>query len=397
MQPERILQLLGKFTDGSLTAEEDIVLQELLSSLNQEARETILQQYEQVVMQARPGRPDNMLLQRIKAEIEKIKNSEMDENEEGGKVRRMFNWRKIAVAASIILLLSLGSYFLFFNKTGKHDAMVNTDLPKDVEAPKTTKAVITLADGSIVALDSVMSGTLATQGNVSVTKTTDGKIIYSGNANAVVYNTLTNPRGSKVIDMTLADGSRVWLNSGSSVTYPVAFVGNERKVSITGEAYFEIAHDASRPFKVNKGETAITVLGTHFNVNAYDDEQNIKVTLLEGSVKVSKGSINDILKPGQQAQINNDVKVVDDVDLEQVMAWKNGRFVFNGSDIELVMRQVARWYDMEIVYEGPKPVVNFRGDIGRTENISKLLKMLELTEAVRLRIENQRVIVTRWK
>lgn len=393
MQPERILGLLGKFTDGSLTAEEDIVLQELLSGLNQEARETILQEYEQVVMQTRPGLPDNVLLQRIKAEIEKIKNSEMEENEEGGKVRRMFNWRKIAVAASVILLLGIGSYFLFFNKTGKQDSMVNAELAKDVEAPKTTKAVITLADGSVVALDSVTSGTLATQGNVRVTKTTDGKIIYSGNANEVVYNTLTNPRGSKVIDMTLADGSRVWLNSGSSVTYPVAFVSNERKVSITGEAYFEIAHDASRPFKVNKGETDITVLGTHFNVNAYDDEQNIKVTLLEGSVKVSKGSINDILKPGQQAQINNDVKVVDDVDLEQVMAWKNGRFIFNGSDIESVMRQVARWYDMEVEYKGDLTKEEFVGVISQNVNISQILEMLEKTRAVSFEIIGRKIIV----
>src|SRR5258705_7986378 len=233
---------------------------------------------------------------------------------------------QLAVAASILLAVGLGSYFLFFDK-GKQKEIVKADntITNDVQAPKVTKALITTADGKIITIDSLTS---FSQGNVKIVKTVDGKIVYSGAASEVSYNTLTNPTGSKVIDMTLTDGSRVWLNAGSSVTYPVSFTANERKVKITGEAYFEVQHDANKPFIVSKGETSVQVLGTHFNVNAYDDEDNIKVTLLEGSVKVS--TMYDVrgtmLRPGQQAQIATDIKVAGNVDLDEVMAWKNGLF-----------------------------------------------------------------------
>ena len=166
---------------------------------------------------------------------------------------------------------------------------------------------------------------------------------------------------------------------------------------MSGEAYFEVAHNADKPFYVSKGDVSVQVLGTHFKVNAYDDESDIKVTLLEGSVRVS--SIQhpgfSILKPGQQAQISSDIKVVNGADIEEVMAWKNGLFQFGGSDVETVMRQLSRWYDVDIKYEGPKPIANFRGTISRQESIAEVLKMLELTKAVKFRIEGKTVIVTK--
>ncbi len=296
-------------------------------------------------------------------------------------VRKLNVWRKIAVAASILLTLGLGSYFLFFNKERKQNEIARTTDPIDIIAPQTNRAMITMANGEHVYLDSALNGKLLQQNGIEVVKLEDGKIIYSGSATEVVYNTLSNPRGSKVIDMTLVDGSHVWLNAGSSVTYPVAFVGKERKVSVTGEAYFEVAHDATKPFYVTKEDMQVQVLGTKFNVNAYDDERDIKVTLLEGSVKTSNKIGSIILKPGQQARlISNQQPVISNPDLEEVMAWKNGLFSFNRADIKTVIRQLARWYDVEVVYEGTVTKDLFGGDIQRNLSLSKVLDFLQKSQ-----------------
>lgn len=307
-------------------------------------------------------------------------------------IRKKSILRRWVVAASIIAAVGMVSYLLFFSNTKKPAETITVAETKgtDVEAPQSVKAVIKLADGRTVAIDSL---TTLTQSNVSLTKTADGKIIYTGSANEIAYNTLSNPKGSKVIDIQLADGSHVWLNAGSSVTYPVAFAGNERKVSITGEAYFEITHNAAMPFKVNKGETEITVLGTHFNVNAYDDESDIKITLLEGSVKVRNRNSEGLLKPGEQAQVATDIKIVSKVDTDQVMAWKNGLFVFDGyGDIQTIMRQLARWYNVEVEYRG-KVTTTFWGSVSRSENVSQVLRMLEATGGVSFKVEDRKVTV----
>lgn len=299
---------------------------------------------------------------------------------------------RVAVAASILLFIAAGGYFLFFHRSEKRVEVVKTEAVKDVEAPRITKAMITLADGRTVSVDSINSGMLAQQANVKVTKSGDGKIVYSGNASELVYNTLTNPRGSKVIDMALADGSHVWLNAGSSITYPVSFMGNERKVSVNGEAYFEIAHHAARPFIVSKNDVAVTVLGTHFNVNAYDDETGIKVTLLEGSVNVSNKVRAVTIRPGQQAQVTDNLTVRNNVDVEQVIAWKNGLFSFDGAGFREVMREIARWYDLEVSYAGAVPAGTFKGKIGRDLSLSDLLAGLS-SSRIRYKTEPGRRIV----
>jgi transmembrane sensor len=295
------------------------------------------------------------------------------------------------VAASIIALLGIGSYFLFFNKPVKQDEIVKIQVPIDVKAPATNRAMITLANGAKVYLDSAVDGKLLQLDGVEVVKLEDGKIIYKGSTAEVVYNTLSNPKGSKVIDMTLADGSRVWLNAGSSVKFPVAFVGNERKVEITGEAYFEVAHNAAKPFTLRKGDIEVTVLGTHFNVNAYDDEPVIKVTLLEGSVKVARSGDEALLLPGQQAEVSDDIKVVNDVDLDEVMAWKNGQFYFNGTNLKAIMSQVMRWYDIEVVYEGTQSI-SLSGVVERNVPLSQILRLLE-SNGVQYRQEGRRIIM----
>lgn len=309
---------------------------------------------------------------------------------------RFLSWRRIAVAASVVLAICTASYFIFFSPERKKDHIVQ-EQGKDIEAPTITKATITLADGRTVSVDSLTS---LTQGDIRLVKTAEGKLVYDGssltvNSSQLSYNTLTNPRGSKVIDMTLSDGSHVWLNAGSSVTYPIAFIGNERKVTITGEAYFEVTHDASKPFYVNKSDMNVQVLGTKFNVNAYDDEPAFKVTLLEGSVNVSAGSNSLIIKPDQQAIIagKEGLLLNKDVDVEEVMAWKNGRFAFGEkTDITTIMRQVARWYDVTVEYQG-KVDLHFGGSMSRQVNVSRVLEKLEMTGSVKFKIEGQKIIV----
>ena len=323
---------------------------------------------------------------------------------------RRFLWKRWLAAASIILALALGSYFLYTDQPTSQNQVVKAEDPADIKAPESNRAMITLSDGRRVYLDSAGNGTLASQSGTNVIKTADGQIIYDGmspnlSKADLIYNTLTNPRGSKVIDMQLSDGSRIWLNAGSSVTYPVAFAGNERKVEISGEAYFEVAHDKSKPFKVTKGDLEVAVLGTHFNVNAYDDEANIKVTLLEGKVQVastnSKYPNSKFLLPGQQAilsQVEGNKSTIQLIkpDLEHVMAWKNGLFILNATDMQSLMKQVARWYDVDIMYISKVPPRKFGGTISRSVNLSTLLQALN-EQGVDVKLEGRKVTVGEQK
>jgi hypothetical protein len=314
----------------------------------------------------------------------------------------------IRIAAAAIVILFISGYFLYFNKNGTKTDVVATLPVKEVEAPKSTKAIITLANGQKIYMDSLNEGTLATQGNIKVVKTADGQIVYNGASTEMMFNTLYNPRGSKVINLTLNDGTKVWLNSESSLKYPMAFAGNERRVEITGEAYFEVMHDATKPFYVSKGATAVEVLGTHFNVNAYEEEADIKITLLEGSVKVSQASVNGseslTIKPGQQARVSasetspqnkngvGHLSMVAGVDVDDVMAWKNGLFSFRNSDIKTVMQQLARWYNIEVEYQGAVPSQHFSGKIGRELNLSDVLNGLQLTK-VHFKMEGRKIVI----
>ncbi len=337
---------------------------------------------------------------------------------------KVFNWKRIAVAASIVLAIGIGSYLLFFDtRPQKGESPLRQladrdDKTNDVKAPEANRAMIRLADGRVIYLDSAGNGQLAVQGDVRLVKNDDGKIVYSRESGAgsreLVWNTLSNPRGSNVIDLALADGSHVWLNAGSSVTFPVAFVGNVRRVRITGEAYFEVTHrittpvptqgsgsstsGGQMPFIVEKGDMQVQVLGTKFNVNAYDDESEIKVTLLEGSVRVGSqesgaGSKNSVvIKPGEQAQVTNSINVLKGVNVDEVMAWKNGKFSFNNTDLKAIMREVMRWYDVEVVYEGNVGNRYFTADISRGKSLASLLKIFELSN-IRFKIEGKRLVV----
>lgn len=322
-------------------------------------------------------------------------NNNSNSNSKGILVR-LKNYR---LAAAAILLLVFGSFVFIYYKKQNNVLITNTitkSLPHHDVAPGGDKAVLTLADGSTIVLDSAGNGILANQSGTKVIKKEDGQLLYSNSAaesSEMAYNLLTTPRGGQY-KITLPDGSKVWLNAASSLKYPIAFSGKERKVEITGEAYFEIAKDATKPFKVNFNSIEVEVLGTHFNIKAYSDEESINTTLLEGKVKVSIGNETKQLLPGQQVQIKSasNIKLLNDVDLEETVAWKDGNFQFENTSIQDVMRQLSRWYDVEISYRG---TVNkhFVGNISRDVKLSQVLSMLQQTSEVKFVIDGKKIIV----
>ena len=239
-------------------------------------------------------------------------------------------------------------------------------------------------------------GQVASQGGIKITKLANGQLLYrkiNELLPEVVYNTLTTPRGGQYT-IILPDGSQVWLNAASSIRYPTFFSDSERRVELTGEAYFEIAHNAKKPFKVTSNGLEVKVLGTHFNINSYKEEKSINTTLIEGSIIVSKGDANVILKSGDQAQIGNSDKitVIDNVNVDNILAWKNGYFSFDKSDLKLIGRQISRWYDVDISFEGESPKRVFSGKINRNSNISDVLKILNECK-VNFRFEGRKLIV----
>lgn len=312
-----------------------------------------------------------------------------------GKTKTMVWFR--SVAAVVIVALAAGTYF-YFNLRSHQSIVTVQQKQDDIAPPSGNKAVLTLANGTRIELDSTGNGTLAMQGKIKIIKQSGGAISYTGNAAGVIsYNTLIVPRGSKPINLVLSDGSKVWINVGSSLTYPVAFTGNERKVKITGEAYFEVVYNEKMPFIVQNGDLQVKDLGTHFNVNTYDDEVSEKITLLEGLVQVSRNSSSELLKPGQQASMsnngNNNIRVLNDVNIDEVVAWKNGKFMFdNNTDIGTIMRQISRWYNVDIEYQG-NISQRFWGSISKNVNVSQVLKILEATGGVKFKVEGNKIIV----
>ena len=304
----------------------------------------------------------------------------------------------LRIAAIFLVVLTGATTWFFINR--KHAAAIadNADeVYKQDVTPGGNYAILTLSDGSKIILDSVSNGVVASQGNAKITKLGNGKLVYENAAapRKVVYNTMSTPTGGQY-RLMLPDGTEVWLNAASSVTYPVAFTGKERNVSITGEVYFEVKKNTAMPFKVKVKEQVIEVLGTHFNVNAYDNEDAVKTTLAEGSVKVASGNNIMLLHPGQQARQdkNDHLTLISNPDMEETLAWKDGLFRYNGADIITIMKQAARWYGVEVVYKD-KIDETFVAEIPRNVNLSKLLELLELTKQVHFTIEGKTVTVTR--
>jgi transmembrane sensor len=416
MSQQRLQDLLDKLLSNDCTAAEKQELFQLIETLKDEPE--LQTELESAWM--RYNHPSHVVAEDRSAII--LKNI-LNENPVVPIPGKRKLWPYMAAAASVIILIGLGIYRLSL-PTAKGPVKPDiAAITNDVKAPDKSKATLTLAGGQQIMLDQAKSGTLATENGSRVVMDKNGQLVYektgAGNTQNT-YNILNNPRGSRVVMLTLPDGTRVWVNAGTSLTYPTAFVANERKVALTGEAYFEVKHvttaGAKRvPFVVqmssptgNRGD--VTVLGTHFNVKAYDDEANAKVTLLEGSVKVGRRQRAEgreesiILKPGEQAIAiaspltthYSPFTIDHSPDLEQVMAWKDGLFDYKRSDITEVLRDAARWYDIEIVYEGKKPADTFTGGIDRTATLTELLTILKMT-GLRFKLEGRKLIVLSGK
>ncbi|MBO9150769.1 FecR family protein [Chitinophaga sp. GCM10012297] len=302
-------------------------------------------------------------------------------------------WKTWAAAAALILMLGIGFLWRQASVAPNDPVLVKetSDIP-----PGGNGAILTLANGSTVVLDSLGNGLIAAQqGSQAILQ--NGQLEYEpsgGETAGLSYNTMRTPNGRQ-FRLKLPDGTLVWLNAASSIRYPVAFTGKERRVEVQGEAYFEVTENAQMPFIVDADHrTEITVLGTQFNVNAYDDEPTLNTTLLQGRVRITAAGKNVELKPGQQAQVSRDqqIKTANDANLDKAVAWKNGTFNFEGSNLREIMRQLERWYDIKVVYEKDIPPTEYFGEISKRNNLQGVLRILEKSE-VRFRLENNNTLV----
>lgn len=348
-----------------------------------------------------------------------IKEAWQKQNTQPAKVRRLPAAGRWLIAASILLLLSVGAY-LFINTRSTRQTAATAEI-----LPGKDGAILTLADGTQILLDTIKSGVVALQGGATA-KIVNGTLIYDGNGGEAVYNIMSTPKGRK-FHLIMPDGTEAWLNSASSIQFPTAFTGNERKVSVTGEVYLEVAKNKKMPFRLNVNNQAeVEVLGTHFNVKAYENEPVINTTLLEGSIairlkndKSGKVGKQSILKPGQQAQIQVDqnnmqvnavlpklgtaknaginepeLTVVNNTDVDKVMAWKNNVFDFNNIAFEDAMYQLERWYNIEVVYEKGVPPTNVElsGKMTKDVTLNDLVAILEKI-GVKCRLEGRKLVI----
>ncbi|WP_353718919.1 FecR domain-containing protein [Dyadobacter sp. 676] len=393
MEFSKARELIQKYRDGTLTPAEKAVLESWYLDLGKADTEPIDAEY-------------------LESHLDEVWNAlPIGKKPEAKPGRVMPVFRRLAVAASVIFLVGIGAYFFY---TGPGTAPVTDAIaPADV-APGVSKAVLTLADGAEIVLDSVLNGQLAKEGNTSIVKTNPGEIVYkpsaenAGEDHTLTYNTIATPKAGQ-FQVRLPDGTKVWLNAQSSIRFPTVFSGRERVVEIMGEVYFEVtqkkAGSRKVPFKVLAGKQLVEVLGTRFNINSYQDEGKIKTTLLEGSIKVREsdhagGGV--LLRPGQQSELVATGKAnkgsksefdVRTVDAGAAVAWKDGFFRFDNVGLPELMRQLSRWYDMDVVYHAPIGDHEFVGQIERSAPLSKVLKILEMGD-VHFRVEGKTIIVT---
>jgi len=312
-------------------------------------------------------------------------------------------WPRIAAAASIVLLFGAGIFYFTKSEVGVEQENIQVvEKPKEI-APGGNRGILTLSNGKQIVLSDISSKNIIAkedQDEVTIKMDANGVITYVINPNADAseedadsFNTLSTPTGGQY-NIVLADGTKVFLNAVSSIKYPTQFNGDQRIVELEGEAYFEVAKNKSKPFLVKSDNQTIEVLGTHFNVHAYNNESVVKTTLLEGSVAVSSKNQKAILKPGQQSNISESSSkiAVKEVDTEAAIAWKNGRFKFDNADLKSVMKQLERWYGIKVEYRGDVSDVRFNGGTFRNKNLSEVLKVLELSN-IKFKVEGKTIIV----
>ena len=374
MNKIKAIDLLQKYASGKCTPEEEALFEDWYLGLNRDRR--------MALTESELEETEQHLLNDLLAETQPLK-------------KTVALWPRIAAAASVLLLMT--ALYWGFTTWKAHDhALVENHQIK----PGGDKAILILGNGRQIVLATAKNGILASQGNTVINKSANGEVSYQikggegTSGTELTYNTIQTPLGGQY-QVILPDGSHVWLNALSSIRFPTQFTGKDRQVAITGEAYFEVVHDERKTFIVIAGRQTVQVLGTHFNINAYNDEPSITTTLLEGSVKLSDGNYSTLIKPGEQAILmnNNQEFKTAEADLEKTIAWKNGNFAFTDDGITTVMRQVSRWYNVDVVYQSPVTQKVFMGSISRFSDFSKVLSTLQLTGLVHFKIEGRRVTV----
>lgn len=306
-------------------------------------------------------------------------------------------WLKLSLAAVITLLIASSIFIIFNNRREGHLHLPAKALAEHDIAPGGNKATLTLADGTKITLDSTKMGIISIQGNTKVIKQNNGLLTYNksqARQSQTLFNTISTPKGGQY-QIVLSDGTKVWLNAASSIRFPSEFSGKSREVVVTGEAYFEVTSDPEMPFNVLVNGVTVRVLGTHFNVMAYKDEPVVKVTLLEGAIKVTEGDKSALLKPRQQLQISPTGKLitVENVNMQGIIAWKNNQFWFHDDSIQTVMRALSRWYNMKVVIEGEIPQ-HFGGYISRDLYVSQVVEALQATSHIQYKIQDSTIIVS---
>lgn len=396
MTPERLQLLLDKYLGNMSSADEEAELMQWYNTTNQHPVEWPISH------QGEPEEIKARMLGQLRAGIR----SNSTQN-----VIPVYRKRTWQIAASLFILLGAGAWFVLNRSSSNNtEPIVTAETKTTPILPGGNKATLTLADGTTIVLDTAGNTTLAQQGATKIIKLNNGELAYKdasqkGTTASGLYNTIRTPNGGQY-QVILPDGTRAWLNAASVLRFPITFTGNERKVQLSGEAYFDVAKNSDMPFRViteneqNHELGRVEVLGTEFNVNAYNDEPTVKTTLVEGKVKVSiaDSSLRPvILTHGMQSSFSQEQQrgrniMVREVDTDDVTAWKNGLFNFNNADIKTVMRQLARWYDVEVVYEGGLPNEKFEGEIPRNSTLSEVFKILELS-AVHFKVEGRKVTV----
>lgn len=375
---QRIAYLLARYVNRSCSREE---LDELFAAIGQDHGDEILAQHLDELWHTAQPTPD-LDYEQIYAQIQPVP-----------PVRKTLPLKMIAIAASVLLLAG-ATYWLTRSEQPDRSAMVIQQPAPAAILPASNKAVLTLADGSTVTLDSAGNQVIR-QGKVAIQQQ-NGQLSYASQPadGSIHYNKLTTPRGGQ-FKLILPDGTRVWLNSASMLRYPTAFAGKDRIVELEGQGYFEIAPDAQQPFKVKVHGLEVLVLGTAFDVMAYGDESSVNTTLVTGSILVKEGNTKQLLQPGQQAVVDNQHHqlTVHAADIRKVTAWKNGLFVFNDMALPAILREVARWYDVDIVYKASPGTELYGGGIGRDLQLADVLALLEGNGFNHFRIEGRKVIV----
>lgn len=380
MSPEYYMQLYEKYLSGLCTPEEE---------------ELLMRYQDNLKLQNNNDEPLSATDKQLRADIY----NRIHASTEDHKPRGVKSWWWLAAAAVLCGGLVFGGLLIKKQQETTVDQTNITAVQKHPIKPGTNTAILTLANGTNIALDKAGNGVVAKAGNTAIRKMKNGLLAYTaddnkGTAVSDALNTITIPRGGQYT-ITLPDGTNVWLNSQSSLTFPVAFKGAERKVRLIGEAYFEVAKNKHIPFIVHTGNADVKVLGTHFNVKAYQEDNAVKTTLLEGSVSLSNSSSSALLIPGEQgvAEAAGGRITQKKVNINQVMAWKSGYFIFREDDIHDIMKQISRWYDVDVEYRGNLSNIKFGGTYSKNKDITELLNGLELTGLVHFKIEGRRIIV----